>query len=102
MINEKMKCPLSSAIKDIGGEWDIIIIRFLLEKDMRFNELLKSINGISSKTLSSALKRLSAANIVSRNVTSTQPFSVLYSLTEKGKDLKPVIDNLEAWEKKWD
>lgn len=98
---ELENCPIVSAIREIGGEWNLIIIRYLMSKNMGFNELLKTARGISSKTLSSNLKTLAAKGIVNREIVSTQPFTVSYSLTEKGRDLHEVIDLLGKWGKKW-
>lgn len=91
------KCPVVSAIRELGGEWNLIIIRYLMERSMGFNEILRTAIGISSKTLSNNLKNLSAKGIVKREVVSTQPFSVLYSLTEKGKALDGLFDLLGDW-----
>ncbi|EQD42489.1 transcription regulator, partial [mine drainage metagenome] len=94
-------CPIVDAIKNIGGEWNFIIIRYLNEKPMGFNEILKSVRGLNSKTLSRVLKNLQAAEIVERTIINTQPFQVQYSLTEKGKSLDPVFDALRQWGMKW-
>ncbi len=95
------ECPIVDAIKNIGGEWNFIIIRYLNEKPMGFNEILKSVQGLNSKTLSRVLKNLQAAEIVERAIISTQPFQVQYSLTEKGKSLDPVFEALRQWGMKW-
>lgn len=91
------ECPIVSAIRELGGEWNLIIIRYLMEKSMGFNEILRTAKGISSKTLSNNLKNLTARGIVHREVISTQPFSVRYSLTEKGKALSGLLDKLGQW-----
>lgn len=95
------KCPIVYAIREIGGEWNFIIIRYLMTKSMGFNELLREARGISSKTLSNNLKALVGKGIVKREVVSTQPFNVSYSLTEKGRSLKDVIDLLGQWGNRW-
>lgn len=94
-------CPVVFAIREIGGEWNLIIIRYLMAKDMGFNELLRTARGISSKTLSSNLKMLASRGILTRTVVSTQPFTVSYSLTEKGRALEEVINLLGEWASKW-
>lgn len=98
---ELEKCPIVSAIRELGSEWNLIIIRYLMSKDMGFNELLRNAKGISSKTLSNNLKALSEKGIVRRDVVSTQPFSVSYSLTEKGKSLDKVLSLLGEWGTRW-
>ncbi len=92
-------CPVVESLHLVGNEKRLVIIRFLLDRPMRFNELLKV--GLDSKTLSRALKSLERQGIVKREVINTQPFSVQYSLTEMGMQLKPVIDSLRTWAEKW-
>jgi len=92
-------CPVVESLHVVGNEKKLVIIRFLLDKPMRFNQLLKF--GLDSKTLSRALKSLEAQGLVNRHVINTQPFSVEYSLTEKGRQLKPVIDALRTWAEEW-
>ncbi len=94
-------CPIVEAIKRISGMWKLVVVRYLLEGPMGFNELLRRIDGISSKTLSATLKQLQKEGIVRREILSTQPFSVKYYLTEKGEELKPVIEALRYWGEKW-
>lgn len=98
---EMESCPIIAAIRELGSEWNLIIIRYLMSKNMGFNELLRNAKGISSKTLSNNLKLLVDRGIVNRDVISTQPFSVSYSLTEKGHSLNQVLDSLGNWGSKW-
>jgi DNA-binding HxlR family transcriptional regulator len=92
-------CPVVESLHIVGNEKKLVIIRFLLDRPMRFNQLLRA--GLDSKTLSRALKSMETQGLVNRAVISTQPFSVEYSLTEKGRDLKPVIDSLRNWAERW-
>ena len=94
-------CPIVRSIEVIGNRWSLTIIRYLMERPMRFNEFLRSPSGIDPKTLSRVLKNLQAEGIVKREVINTQPFSVQYSLTQKGLDLKPTIESLKVWGEKW-
>lgn len=94
-------CPIVEAIRQIGGEWNMIVVRYLLEKPMGFNEILRRATGMNSKTLSRVLKNLQGREIVNRRVISTQPFSVEYSLTEKGTALHNIMDDLKTWGEKW-
>lgn len=98
---ELENCPIVAAIRELGSEWNLIIIRYLMSRPMGFNELLKTASGISSKTLSSNLKSLTNKGIVNRRIVSTQPFTVSYSLTEKGLDLAETMDALGDWGRKW-
>ncbi len=94
-------CPIVEAIRQIGGEWNMIVVRYLLERPMGFNEILRNAKGMNSKTLSRILKSLQGRQIVNRKVISTQPFSVEYSLTEKGAALHGIMDELKSWGEKW-
>jgi DNA-binding HxlR family transcriptional regulator len=93
--------PAAPAIKKIGQECRVIIIKHLLTHPMRFNELSKIGIGIDPKTLARVLKYLESEGIIERNVLSSRPVAVQYTLTEKGRQLKPVIDSLEAWGERW-
>ena len=68
---------------------------------MRFNELLRNAHGISSRTLSRILKILIEKGLVKRELISLQPVVVLYSLTESGSEIRPVIDALRKWGEKY-
>ena len=95
------KCPIVSAIREIGSKWNLIIIRYLMTRSMGFNELLREAKGISSKTLSNNLKTLVNRGIIKREVVAAQSLNVSYSLTEKGIALKEVIDLLGKWGNEW-
>jgi DNA-binding HxlR family transcriptional regulator len=62
--------------RKIGNQWRLVVIRYLLERPMRFNELLKVACGIDPKTLSRVLKYLATEEIIRRDVLGTQPFTV--------------------------
>ncbi len=94
-------CPIVNAIREIGGEWKLIVIRYLAEGKQGFNELMKTIPDVNSKTLAATLKYLEEKNIISREVESTRPFRVKYSLTEKGISLGEAITDLKKWGEQW-
>src|ERR1700759_4681831 len=87
-------CPVTAAIDVIGGKWKPIIIFLLLEGPHRFGELHKSIPGMALKVLSRQLKELEQDEIIHREVFAEVPPKVVYSLTEKGHGLRPVIELL--------
>src|SRR5260370_458282 len=68
---------------------------------MMFNELLKIACDIDPKTLSRVLKYLVAEKIVRREVLGTQPFTVRYALTDKGEQVRPIMQSLKAWGEAW-
>jgi len=94
-------CPAIKSITKVGNELRLVVIRYLIDRPMRFNELMAAAATIDPKSLSRVLKYLAAEGIVRRDVLSTQPFMVQYSLTEKGMELNPVIDALQAWGARW-
>ncbi|MGA3109619.1 MAG: helix-turn-helix domain-containing protein [Candidatus Bathyarchaeia archaeon] len=93
-------CPVVGAIKSIVTESRLLVVRHLFTGPKRFNELLR-VSGINSKTLSATLKFLEEREIVRREVLSTRPFTVEYSLTPSGQELQPVLDSLGSWGSKW-
>ncbi|ULL19592.1 transcriptional regulator [Paenibacillus sp. H1-7] len=91
-------CAVVKAIDVIGTKWTFLIIRdLLIEGTMRFSDLLKSLDGISPKTLSLRLKELEEHGILSRTVYPEVPPRVEYSLTEKGKQLERICIELKRF-----
>ncbi|MEM0165288.1 MAG: helix-turn-helix domain-containing protein [Saccharolobus sp.] len=90
-------CPIVSTISMIGSEPKLLVIRYLLEGPKRFNELQRTTR-LSSKTLSKSLKELESLGIIERKSSSGIKF---YQLTEKGKELKGVFDELRKWGEKF-
>ncbi|MHB1907614.1 MAG: winged helix-turn-helix transcriptional regulator [Nitrososphaerales archaeon] len=99
-INVKDSCPAVATIQSIGSESKLLVLRHLFQGPMRFNELLR-FSGINSKTLSATLKSLEQNRIVIREVVSTRPFTVQYSLSPSGKSLGPVFEAMGEWGRKW-
>src|SRR3989442_135267 len=87
--NDYVTCAAVESARKIGNQWRLIVIRYLLERPMRFNELLRVACEIDSKTLSRVLKYLASEKIVRREVLGTQPFTVRYALTDKGEQIRP-------------
>jgi DNA-binding HxlR family transcriptional regulator len=94
------KCPVVGAIKTIVTESRLLVVRHLFTGPKRFNELLR-ISGINSKTLSVTLKFLERQGIVNREILSTRPFTVQYSLTSSGLELQPALEAIGDWGNKW-
>jgi DNA-binding HxlR family transcriptional regulator len=99
--NDYTICGAVESARKIGNQWRLIVIRYLLERPMRFNELLRVACGIDPKTLSRVLKYLAAEEIVRRDVLGTQPFTVQYALTDKGEQIRPIMQSLKAWGEAW-
>ena len=81
----------------IGSKWKLLIMRNLLGRLWRFNELQKSIEGISQKALTEALRSMEADGIVRRTAYPEVPPRVEYSLTELGESMRPIIKSMENW-----
>lgn len=92
------KCPIEAAINIIGSKWTFLIIRdLLIDGTVRFGDFLRSLNGISPKTLSLRLRELEQFGLVNRIVYPEVPPKVEYRLTEKGKSLETVFIDLKKW-----
>ncbi|MCC6627871.1 MAG: helix-turn-helix transcriptional regulator [Chloroflexi bacterium] len=94
-------CPVDETAKIIGNKWTPLIIRDLVGGHKRFNQLERSLEGISPKTLSERLRRLEAERIVTRRCFAEVPPRVEYALTDKGHALVPVIDSMRAYGLTW-
>ncbi|MBD1229576.1 winged helix-turn-helix transcriptional regulator [Xenorhabdus griffiniae] len=91
-------CPVSMAMDLIGGKWKGVILYYLKDKSKRFSELKKDIPHITEMTLSIQLKKLEKDGLVLREVYGNKPpIKVIYSLTDFGESLKPVLEAISAW-----
>lgn len=90
-------CPVATCFQLFGNKWKIYIIQQLKERAFGFNELQRSIVGISQKVLSSNLKEMEAAGLVTRTVIPETPIRTEYALSEVGESLMPVIDSMVEW-----
>lgn len=85
----------------IGRRWAPSIIRALLVKPHRFNELLHTVKGVSDRLLTERLRELEEAGLVRRSVSTGRPVVVEYSLTAPGHDLGHVVTAMREWVVKW-
>lgn len=90
--------PVSVLLQLLGAKWKFQIINKLLKKEMRFNELKKSL-GCTSKVLTACLKELEEDGFVIRERIEEESNCVEYYLTDIGYTLKPVIDSMQKWGK---
>ena len=91
------ECPVATTVSLIGSKWKLLIMRNLLGRPWRFKELQKSIEGISQKALTEALRSMEADGIVRRTAYPEVPPRVEYSLTELGESMRPIIKAMETW-----
>ena len=90
-------CPVATTVQLIGNKWKLLILRNLLIRPWRFNELQKSLEGISQKVLTESLRSMESDGIVIRTVYAEVPPRVEYSLSELGETLRPILDAMQAW-----
>ena len=98
---EETVCPVARTARIISGKWTILIIRDLATGVKRFNQLERSLLGISPKTLSERLRTLEEEGIIIRKTFAEVPPRVEYSLTEKGLDLVSVIESMRNYGRQW-
>jgi DNA-binding HxlR family transcriptional regulator len=94
-------CPVGCCAEIISGKWTILILRDLAETSRRFCELERSLEGISPRTLSLRLRALEECGVVERHTYPEVPPRVEYILTEKGKALIPVIEEMRSYGEQW-
>src|ERR671917_1061695 len=94
-------CPVSCCAQIVSGKWTLLVIRDLADGNRRFCELERSLEGISPRTLSLRLRALEEHGIVVRNTYPEVPPRVEYALTEKGKALVPLIEDMRSYGKRW-
>ena len=96
-----LPCPIQFTLDLIGGKWSIPILRELFRGDRRTYELLAALPGISSKTLMLRLRELEKHGLVKREIFAEIPPHVEYSLTEKGRQIQPVLIALSQVGQRW-
>ena len=94
-------CPVCLTADIVCGKWTLLLIRDLAEGHSRFCELERSLTGISPRTLSLRLRALEEEGIVERHTFGEVPPRVEYALTEKGRDLLPIIEDMRSYGERW-
>ena len=94
--DELPECPVATTVQLIGNKWKLLIIRNLLQRPWRFNELQRSLDGISQKVLTDSLRSMEQDGIVTRTVYAEVPPRVEYALSEMGKSMRPIEDSMQA------
>ena len=90
-------CPVATTVSLIGSKWKLLIMRNLLARPWRFNELRKDLDGISQKVLTDSLREMEADGIITRTVYPEVPPRVEYALSELGETLGPLLDEMARW-----
>lgn len=94
-------CPVCRTAEIVCGKWTLLLVRELAEGRSRFCELERALSGISPRTLSVRLRALEEEAMVERQTYAEVPPRVQYALTEKGKALLPIIDDMRAYGERW-
>jgi len=97
MNRKQFTCPIEKTLSIIGKKWTLLIIRDLLGGKKRFSQLAQSLYQISPRTLSSRLKDLEKNGIITKKIFNQIPPHVEYQLTQKGKELKNILDQIRKW-----
>ena len=95
--NPVQGCPLTAALAAIGGKWKLIVVYFLAESPKHFAALRKAMPGISQKVLTQQLRELISDGIVHREAKGAVPAPVEYSLTEYGRSVLPLVEDVRLW-----
>ncbi|MED9905102.1 MAG: helix-turn-helix domain-containing protein [Lachnospiraceae bacterium] len=94
---EMPACPVATTVQIIGSKWKLLIMRNLLQRPWRFNELRKDLEGISQKVLTDSLRSMEEDGIITRTVYPEVPPRVEYALSDLGESMRPIIKAMEKW-----
>ncbi len=90
-------CPVARSLAFLGERWTLLVIRDLLRGPKKFHELAQSLTGVAPSVLSRRLKDLEAYGIVERQVYADHPPRAEYTLTAKGRELRPIVASIAVW-----
>lgn len=94
---EMPTCPVATTVQLIGSKWKLLIMRNLLKRPWRFNELRRDLDGISQKVLTDSLRSMEEDGIITRTVYPEVPPRVEYALSDLGESMRPIIQAMEQW-----
>lgn len=95
---ELPECPVATTVQLIGNKWKLLVLRnLILNGDQRFTDFTKTIPAISKKVLTDNLRALEEDGIINREVFAEVPPRVVYSLSDIGNSLRPIIDAMMEW-----
>ncbi len=100
-LDAKDTCPVCRTAEIVCGKWTLLLIRDLADGRSRFCELERSLQGISPRTLSLRLRALEEEGVVARQTFPEVPPRVEYALTEKGRALVPLIEDMRTYGRRW-
>ena len=94
---EMPECPVATTVALIGSKWKLLILRNLLARPWRFNELKRDLAGISQKMLTDSLRSMEADGIITRTVYPEVPPRVKYALSDVGESMRPILTAMQEW-----
>ena len=94
---ELPECPVATTVQLIGSKWKLLILRNLLQRPWRFNELKRSLDGISQKVLTDSLRSMEEDGLITRTVYPEVPPHVDYALSETGESMRPILMAMQSW-----
>jgi DNA-binding HxlR family transcriptional regulator len=95
--SEMPECPVATTVQLIGSKWKLLILRNLLQRPWRFNELKSSLEGVSQKVLTDSLRSMEADGIIIRTVYPEVPPRVEYALSPLGESMRPILEAMQAF-----
>ncbi len=95
--DELPACPVATTVSLIDSKWKLLILRNLLARPWRFNELRRDLDGISQKVLTDSLRSMEEDGIITRTVYPEVPPRVEYALSDLGESMRPIIKAMEEW-----
>ena len=97
MEHNMKECPINHTFKLVGKKFTMLIIRNMIHRDhKRFNQLLE-IEDINAKVLSARLREMEEDGLIERKIYPEKPVRIEYTITEKGRALAPILDQLSAF-----
>jgi DNA-binding HxlR family transcriptional regulator len=99
-VDEREYCPTVDATQMLTKRWTVLLVKKLLDGPQRFSEMEGSLL-ISGRILSERLRELEMEELIKRNVYPDIPVRVEYELTDKGRAMKPIIQEIEIWARAW-
>jgi DNA-binding HxlR family transcriptional regulator len=94
-MEAEITCPAESLLKMLSGKWKPQIFKLAVEGPLRFNSLLRQIEGSNKQSIAVALKELEEQGLLDKVIIKLKPLHIEYSLSEKGKSMIPVFQQLE-------
>lgn len=99
MINQEdqpNECPAEAVLKQLSGKWKAQIFRLALHKPVRFNALLRQLDGSNKQSVATALRELEEQELIEKTIVKEKPLHIEYRLSDKGKALIPIFRQLEG------